>query len=63
MIIANTQPVRIIPRLGIKSSNLLKGIRLEGLRVTRSFEIFAKFYYKNGEDELFFQDVVDLFES
>ena len=58
MIIANTQPVRIIPRLDIKSSNLVKGIRLEGLRVMGSPEIFAKFYYENGADELFFQDVV-----
>lgn len=58
MIITNSQPVRIIPRLDIKSSNLVKGIRLEGLRVMGSPEIFAKFYYENGADELFFQDVV-----
>ncbi len=54
----NRQPIRIIPRLDIKGSNLVKGIRLEGLRVMGLPEIFAKYYYENGADELFFQDVV-----
>jgi imidazole glycerol-phosphate synthase subunit HisF len=50
--------IRIIPRLDIKGPNLVKGIHLEGLRVLGKPEIFAKFYYENGADELFFQDTV-----
>jgi cyclase len=50
--------VRIIPRLDIKGPNLVKGIHLEGLRVLGRPEDFAKFYYQNGADELFYQDVV-----
>ena len=54
---------RIIPRLDIKGPNLVKGIHLEGLRVLGSPEIFAKYYYENGADEIIFQDVVaSLFE-
>lgn len=50
--------IRIIPRLDIKGPNLVKGIHLEGLRVLGSPEDFARLYYENGADELFFQDVV-----
>jgi cyclase len=50
--------IRIIPRLDIKGPNLVKGIHLEGLRVLGSPSFFAKFYYENGADELFYQDVV-----
>lgn len=50
--------VRIIPRLDIKGPNLVKGIHLEGLRVLGKPEDFAKFYYENGADELYYQDVV-----
>jgi cyclase len=50
--------IRIIPRLDIKGPNLVKGIHLEGLRVLGKPEKFAKFYYENGADELFFQDTV-----
>lgn len=50
--------VRIIPRLDIKGPNLVKGIHLEGLRVLGKPENFAKYYYENGADELFFQDTV-----
>ncbi len=49
---------RIIARLDIKGPNLVKGIHLEGLRVLGKPENFARFYYENGADELFFQDVV-----
>jgi imidazole glycerol-phosphate synthase subunit HisF len=51
-------PVRIIPRLDIKGYNLVKGIKLEGLRVLGDPEIFAEYYYSSGADELFYQDVV-----
>ena len=55
--------VRIIPRLDIKGADLVKGIHLEGLRVLGSPELFAQYYYENGADEIFFQDVVaSLFE-
>mgnify|MGYP000533574761 CR=1 FL=1 len=50
--------MRIIPRLDIKGPNLVKGINLEGLRVLGKPESFAKFYYEQGADELFYQDVV-----
>ena len=50
--------IRIIPRLDIKGPNLVKGIRLEGLRVLGKPEDFAKHYYEQGADELFFQDTV-----
>lgn len=50
--------IRVIPRLDIKGPNLVKGIHLEGLRVLGAPERFARFYYEQGADELFFQDVV-----
>lgn len=50
--------IRVIPRLDIKGPNLVKGIHLEGFRVLGKPENFAKFYYNNGADELFFQDSV-----
>src|SRR4030095_13569460 len=50
--------VRVIARLDIKGPNLVKGIHLEGLRVLGKPEDFAKYYYENGADELFYQDVV-----
>jgi len=50
--------IRIIPRLDIKGPNLVKGIHLEGLRVLGKPEYFARYYYENGADELFFQDIV-----
>ncbi|HEY0680474.1 MAG TPA: imidazole glycerol phosphate synthase cyclase subunit [Chitinophagaceae bacterium] len=50
--------VRIIARLDIKGPNLVKGIHLEGLRVLGKPEDFARYYYENGADELFYQDVV-----
>jgi cyclase len=52
------QNTRIIPRLDIKGPNLVKGVHLEGLRVLGKPEDFAKYYYDNGADELFYQDVV-----
>ena len=52
------QTVRIIARLDIKGPNLVKGIHLEGLRVLGKPEDFARYYYENGADELFYQDVV-----
>ena len=49
---------RIIARLDIKGPNLVKGIHLEGLRVLGTPSEFAKKYFDDGADELFYQDVV-----
>jgi len=50
-------PIRIIPRLDIKGENLVKGIRLEGLRVVGKPDGFARRYYEQGADELLFIDI------
>ncbi len=52
------KPVRIIPRLDIKNNNLIKGINLEGLRVLGNPYDYAEVYYKDGADELIFNDAV-----
>ena len=49
---------RIIAKLEIKGPNLVKGVNLEGLRVLGKPEFFSENYYKNGINELFYQDVV-----
>ena len=54
----NCPTFRIIPRLDVKGENLVKGIHLEGLRVMGDPAIFAEHYYKEGADEIFYQDVV-----
>jgi imidazole glycerol-phosphate synthase subunit HisF len=50
--------LRIIPRLDIKGSNLIKGIRLEGLRVIGDPQEHAIRYYEAGADELIYMDIV-----
>ena len=50
--------LRLIARLDIKGSNLIKGIHLEGLRVVGSPNEFAKKYYVQGADELIYMDAV-----
>lgn len=50
--------IRVIPRLDIKGSNLIKGIQLEGLRVVGDPHRFALDYYAQGADELLFMDIV-----
>ena len=50
--------IRIIPRLDIKGTNLVKGIHLEGLRALGDPVNFAEEYYKMGADELIYQDIV-----
>jgi len=49
---------RVIPRLDIKPPNLVKGINLEGVRKLGNPTDFARRYYEDGADELFYQDVV-----
>ena len=50
--------IRIIPRLDIKGPNVVKGLCFDGYRVLGHPETFAELYYKEGADELFFQDTV-----
>jgi cyclase len=50
--------LRIIPRLDIKGPNLIKGVRLEGLRVVGDPHAFAVRYYETGADELLYMDIV-----
>lgn len=50
--------LRIIPRLDIKGPNLIKGIRLEGLRVMGDPQEYAIKYYEAGADELVYMDIV-----
>lgn len=49
---------RIIARLDIKGSNLIKSINLEGLKKVGSPDIYAKKYYNQKADELVFIDTV-----
>jgi len=50
--------VRLIARLDIKGRNLIKGVRLEGLRVMGDPQVFAAKYYAQGADELIYMDTV-----
>lgn len=50
--------LRIIPRLDIKGANLIKGVRLEGLRVIGDPQAHAVRYYEEGADELIYMDIV-----
>ena len=49
---------RIISRLDIKGSRLIKGIRFEGLRVLGNPCEIAESYYIQGIDEIFYSDAV-----
>ena len=50
--------VRLMARLDIKAPNLIKGIRLEGLRVIGDPYTYAKKYYEAGVDEILYMDIV-----
>jgi cyclase len=50
--------VRLIARLDIKGSNLIKGVHLEGLRIIGLPHEYAVSYYLQGADELIFMDCV-----
>ena len=49
---------RIIPRLEIKSNNLVKGMRMEGLKKIGDPSEFSIAYYKQFADEIFYEDIV-----
>ncbi|HAW20650.1 MAG TPA: imidazole glycerol phosphate synthase subunit HisF [Flavobacteriales bacterium] len=50
--------LRIVARLDVKGSNLIKGVHLEGLRVIGDPNEFAKKYYAEGIDEIIYMDTV-----
>src|SRR5262245_30680625 len=50
--------MRIIPRLDVKTDRLVKGIQFEGLRSFGPPEEYAKYYEREGADELLFLDAV-----
>ena len=50
--------IRLIARLDVKDTNLVKGIQLEGLRKLGNPNAFAKEYYEDGIDELLYIDIV-----
>ena len=49
---------RIIARLDIKGSNVIKGIQMEGLRVVGPVAEVARKYYQQGVDEIVMIDTV-----
>jgi len=50
--------IRLIARLDIKGTNLVKGIQLEGLRKLGDPNAFARKYYEQGIDEIVYMDIV-----
>ena len=51
-------PTRVIARLDIKGPNVIKGVRLEGLRVIGKPSEIARRYYDHGVDEIIYMDTV-----
>ncbi len=51
-------PLRLISRLDIKGPNVVKGVRLEGLRVVGNPRDLARRYYEQGIDEIIYMDIV-----
>jgi len=56
--LSSSTPLRLIARLDIKSGNLIKGIRFEGLRVVGNPVDAARKYYNEGIDEILLIDTV-----
>jgi cyclase len=50
--------VRLIARLDVKAPNLVKGVQLEGLRKLGDPNEFARRYYREGIDEIYYEDIV-----
>ena len=50
--------IRLIARLDVKAPNLVKGIQLEGLRKVGDPNQYAKKYYEDGIDEIYYEDIV-----
>lgn len=53
-----TSTKRIVARLDIKGPKLIKGVRLEGLRIIGEPATYAKSYYEQGIDEIIYMDIV-----
>ena len=49
---------RLIARLDVKGTNLIKGVHLEGLRIIGSPNEHSRRYYEQGADELIYIDCV-----
>lgn len=49
---------RVIPRLDVKGSDVVKGVHLEGLRIVGEPREMADKYYQSGADELIYIDSV-----
>ncbi len=49
---------RIIARLDIKGTNVIKGVHLEGLKIVGDPKILSKKYSDDGADEIYFHDTV-----
>jgi len=54
----NFENLRIIPRLDIKGTNVVKGVFTEGLKVVGDPKKLATRYYKEGADEIMLMDIV-----
>ena len=52
---------RITPRLEVKSIKLIKGIRMEGLRIVGNPIDRAIQYYEDGADEIIYSDILVTF--
>lgn len=50
--------IRLIARLDVKNDTVVKGVHFEGLRVVGNLFELAHAYYKQGADEILFEDVV-----
>jgi len=50
--------IRIIPRIDVRGEDVVKGIRLEGVRKVGKPNDLARKYYESGADEIIFMDVV-----
>ena len=50
--------IRLIARLDVNAPNLVKGIQFEGLRKLGDPNLFAKKYYNDGVDEIYYEDIV-----
>ena len=49
---------RIIAKIEVKDHQVVKGIRMEGLRVLGSPSYFSRKYYEEGIDEIIYHDVL-----
>ena len=54
---------RIIPCLDVRNGRVVKGVNFEGLNDVASPVDLAKYYSKNGADELVFYDITASFEE